>query len=179
MGPLSQLRVIECGEGIAAAFAGRLLADLGADVIKVETTDGDITRRRGPFRGDLPDPENGGLFLYLNADKRGVTLDLHSASGRGILHSLLSGADVLLHNVPPYERGQLGLDSASLCRTFPELIVATVSAYGASGPHANYRAYDLNAFHASGAAAVNPFDSPYPELPPLKLFGSLAEFEGV
>jgi crotonobetainyl-CoA:carnitine CoA-transferase CaiB-like acyl-CoA transferase len=179
MGPLSQLRVIECGEGIAAAFAGRLLADLGANVIKVETPAGDITRRGGPFRGDLPDPENSGLFLYLNAGKRGVTIDLHSAGGHGVvLHRLLSGADVLLQNVPPYERGQLDLDSATLCRTFPELIVATVSAYGAGGPHANYRAYDLNAFHASGAAAVNPFDSPYPELPPLKLFGSLAEFEG-
>jgi crotonobetainyl-CoA:carnitine CoA-transferase CaiB-like acyl-CoA transferase len=80
--------------------------------------------------------------------------------------------------VPPYERGRLGLDGATLGRIFPELIIATESAYGASGPRANYRAYELHAFHASGAAAVNPFDSPYPELAPLKLFGSLAEFEG-
>jgi crotonobetainyl-CoA:carnitine CoA-transferase CaiB-like acyl-CoA transferase len=178
MGPLSHLTVIECGEGIAAAFAGRLLADLGADVIKVESPQGDITRLRGPFRGDLADAENSGLFVYLNAGKRGITLDLHNAGDRDNLQSLLGRADVLLHNVPPYKRGRLGLDCATLCRIFPELIVATVSAYGGSGPRANYRAYELNAFHASGAAAVNPFDSPYPELAPLKVFGSLAEFEG-
>jgi crotonobetainyl-CoA:carnitine CoA-transferase CaiB-like acyl-CoA transferase len=178
MGPLSQVTVIECGEGIAAAFAGRLLADLGADVIKVESAHGDITRLRGPFRGDLPDLENSGLFLYLNAGKRGITLDLRSAGDRDKLRSLLGRADVLLHNVPPYERGPLGLDGPNLGRDFPRLIIATVSAYGGSGLRANYRAYELNAFHASGAAAVNPFDSPYPELAPLKLFGSLAEFEG-
>jgi crotonobetainyl-CoA:carnitine CoA-transferase CaiB-like acyl-CoA transferase len=82
MGPLSQVTVIECGEGIAAAFAGRLLADLGAHVIKVESAQGDIARLRGPFRGDLPDLENSGLFLYLNAGKRGITLDLHNAGDR-------------------------------------------------------------------------------------------------
>ncbi|HZY60713.1 MAG TPA: CoA transferase, partial [Candidatus Binataceae bacterium] len=178
MRPLSQLLVIEGGEGIAAAFAGRLLADLGAEVIKVEPPEGDITRRRGPFRGDFPDPENSGLFLYLNAGKRGITLDLHTADGRGALHRLLGRAAVLLHNFAPSERGQLGLDGSTLSQAFPELIVATVSAYGGSGPRANYRAYELNAFHASGAGAVNPFDSPYPELAPLKVFGSLAEFEG-
>ncbi len=66
----------------------------------------------------------------------------------------------------------------ALCADFPELIVAAVSAYGGSGPRANYRAYELNAFHASGAGSVNPLTSPYPELAPLKLFGSQAEFEG-
>ena len=177
-GPLAGCAIVECGEGIAAAFAGRLLVDLGAEVIKVEPPEGDVMRRRGPFRGDLPDPENSGLFLYLNAGKRGITLDLRTSGERDALHRLLGGAGVWLHNVPPYERSRLGLDSAELCRTFPELIVAAVSAYGGSGPRANYRAYELNAFHASGAGAVNPFDSPYPDLAPLKVFGSLAEFEG-
>ena len=178
MGPLSQVTVVECGEGITAAFAGRLLADLGAGVIKVESPQGDITRLRGAFPSGAGDAENSGLFLYLNAGKRGITLNLHNAGERAKLQTLLGRADVLLHNMPPCERGRLALDSARLCQNFPELVVATVSVYGGSGPRADYRAYDLNAFHASGAAAVNPFDSPYPELPPLKLFGSLAEFEG-
>src|SRR5260370_6790805 len=89
-GPLASHLVIECGEGVAEAFAARLLADLGAGVIKVEPPGGDLTRRRGPFPGDIPDPENSGLFLYLNANKRGITLDLHTAYGRRRLHRLLS-----------------------------------------------------------------------------------------
>ena len=103
---------------------------------------------------------------------------MRTANGRDTLHRLLGRAGVVLHNVPPHERDQLGLNGPTLSQAFPELIVATVSAYGGSGPRANYRAYELNAFHASGAGAVNPFDSPYPELAPLKVFGSLAEFEG-
>ncbi len=177
-GPLAGVAIIECGQGVAAAFAARILADLGADVIKVEPPAGDVTRRRGPFRGDLPDPENSGLFLFLNAGKRGITLDLGTAGGRAHLHQLLKDADILIHNVAPGKRAAAGMDSATLCAAFPELIVASVSAYGDSGPRANYRAYELNAFHASGAGSVNPLTSPYPELAPLRLFGSQAEFEG-
>jgi crotonobetainyl-CoA:carnitine CoA-transferase CaiB-like acyl-CoA transferase len=177
-GPLTDCLIIECGEGVAAAFAARLLADLGADVIKVEAPGGDLTRRRGPFPGDLPDPENSGLFLYLNANKRGITLDLESADGRARLYRLLGHADVLVHNVPPYERDALGLASTELCAAFPRLIAATISAYGDSGPRANYRAYELNAFHSGGVGSVSPLNSPYPELPPLRLFGNLAEYEG-
>jgi crotonobetainyl-CoA:carnitine CoA-transferase CaiB-like acyl-CoA transferase len=177
-GPLAGVAVIECGEGVSAAFAARILADLGADVIKVEPPAGDMARRRGPFRDDIVDPENSGLFLFLNAGKRGITLDLDTRDGREGLHRLLKEADVLIHNVPPAERARLGLESEGLCAGFPELIVATVSAYGASGPRANYLAYELNAFHASGAGSVNPLTSPYPELAPLRLSGSQAEFEG-
>ncbi len=170
--------MIECGEGVAAAFAARLLADLGAGVIKVEPPRGDILRRRGPFPGDLPDPENSGLFSALNVNKRGIVLDLETAAGRARLGNLLGGADVLIHNVAPADRDCFGLNSSALCASHPQLIVATVSAYGASGPRANYRAYELNAFHSSGAASVSPLTSPYPELPPLRLFGNPAEFEG-
>ena len=100
-GPLAGCAIVECGEGIAAAFAARLLAGLGADVIKVESPGGDLTRRRGPFPDDIPDPENSGLFLYLNANKRGITLDLHTSGGRERMRRLLGCADVLLHNVAP------------------------------------------------------------------------------
>ena len=82
--PLAGISVIECGDGVSAAFGARLLALLGASVTKVEPPQGDITRRRGPFAGDVEDPEKSGLFLYLNADKRGVTLDLtDGAPARG------------------------------------------------------------------------------------------------
>src|SRR5262249_39683189 len=68
-GPLAGLRVVECGEGVAAAFAAKLMADLGATVIKVEPPGGDVARRRGPFPGHKPDPERSGLFIYLNSGK--------------------------------------------------------------------------------------------------------------
>jgi crotonobetainyl-CoA:carnitine CoA-transferase CaiB-like acyl-CoA transferase len=80
--PLTEVTVVECGQGVAAAFAAKMLAMLGAGVIKVEPPGGDITRRRGPFPDGIADPERSGLFLYLNADKQGVTLDLGAAEDR-------------------------------------------------------------------------------------------------
>jgi crotonobetainyl-CoA:carnitine CoA-transferase CaiB-like acyl-CoA transferase len=177
-GPLAGCVVIEWGEGVSAAFAARLLAGLGADVIKVEPPDGDLTRRRGPFWRDVPDPENSGLFLWLNANKRGIRLDPCTDAGRERIYRLLNAADVLIHNVAPAERASAGLASPNLCAAFPQLIVTTISAYGDSGPRAAYRAYELNAFHSSGAASVCPLTSPYPNLAPLRLFGNPAEFEG-
>ncbi len=106
---LEGIRVIECGQGISAAFAAKLLGLLGAEVIKVEPPQGDLTRTRGPFPGDIPDPNQSALFLYLNADKSGVVLDLTKAPDRARLADLLGTADVLVHNVPPRECAALGL----------------------------------------------------------------------
>src|SRR6202030_204696 len=120
----SGISVVECGEGVAAAFATKLMADLGADVIKVEPPEGDWTRRYGPFPGNKVDPEKSGLFIYLNANKRGVTLDLATPRDRDALHSLLSHADLMVHNVAPSRRDRIGLTSAKLSADFPQLIVA-------------------------------------------------------
>ena len=96
---LEGLRVVELGEGVSAAWATKWLADLGADVIKVEGPDGDALRRRGPFAGK-PDPERAGFFHYLNANKRGVVLDLTTVEGRRELDALVSTSDALIHNLP-------------------------------------------------------------------------------
>ena len=88
----SSIRVVECGAGISAAFAAKMLADLGADVIKVEQPEGDLTRRRGPFPNDEPHPEKSALFAYLNINKRGVVTDLTRAEGREMLARLLQRA---------------------------------------------------------------------------------------
>ena len=83
---LQELRVVECGHMVSAAYAAKLLADLGAEVIKVEPPgDGDAARRRGPFPGAVAHPEKSGTFLYLNTNKRGVTLDLARPRGRELL----------------------------------------------------------------------------------------------
>jgi crotonobetainyl-CoA:carnitine CoA-transferase CaiB-like acyl-CoA transferase len=111
--PFRTIRIVECGEGVSAAFGAKLLADLGAEVIKIESPAGDLTRRRGPFPNSEADPEKSGLFIYLNANKRGVVADLTRDDGRASLHNLLASADVLIHNVAPPERAARGL--AALC----------------------------------------------------------------
>ncbi len=174
---LAGIRVVECGQGVAAAFATKLMALLGADVIKAEPPNGDITRRRGPFFDHAPDPNLSGLFLYLNADKSGVTLDLHEAGDRDRLDTLLERADILIHNIPPAECAGIRMDSDAICRSHPRLVVAGISAFGERGPYSHYRAYEINAAHGSSLPATGPGASPFPELPPLKLFGHQAEFQ--
>ncbi|HEY2104191.1 MAG TPA: CoA transferase, partial [Candidatus Binataceae bacterium] len=177
-GPLGGARVIECGQGVSAAFAAKLLGQLGAEVIKVEPPDGDVTRFRGPFPGDLPDPNASGLFAYLNASKIGVTLDLGTSADRRRFLDLLANADILVHNVLPADRDALGLDSGAIAQAFPQLIVSTIAPFGDHGPRAGWRAYDLNVQHAGGLASGNAAASD-PSVAPVKLFGHQADFQGV
>jgi crotonobetainyl-CoA:carnitine CoA-transferase CaiB-like acyl-CoA transferase len=176
--PFAAIKVVECGEGISAAFGAKMIADIGAEVIKIEPPGGDLTRRRGPFPNDQPDPEKSGIFIYLNANKRSVVADLKTAEGRELLGRLLEGADILIHNVPPAERAAQGLDSAALCAKYPKLIVTSISKFGDSGPYANYKGFELTASNAGGWANLSPGASPYPDLPPLKCFGSQCDFQG-
>ncbi|HLI79613.1 MAG TPA: CoA transferase, partial [Candidatus Binataceae bacterium] len=177
-GLLSGIKVVECGEGVAAAFATKLMADLGADVIKVEPPAGDWTRRYGPFPGNQPDPEKSGLFIYLNANKRGVTLDLATQKDRDALRSLLPNAHLLVHNVAPSRREAIGMASAKLSADFPQLIVAAISPFGDTGPYRNWNAYELNVANAGGWAFLSPGASEFPELPPLKAFGHQSDYQG-
>ena len=176
--PFKAIRIVECGQGVSAAFGAKLLADLGADVIKIEPPEGDLMRRRGPFPQDQLDYEKSGVFIYLNTNKRGIVIDLKKPEGQHLLSELLNRADVLLHNVPPAERGTTGLDSAALRTSHPRLIVAAISAFGESGQYANYKGYELTASNASGWSFLSPGASPYPDLPPLKCFGSQCDFQG-
>src|SRR3990170_4458881 len=106
----ADLRVIDVSQSIAGAYCTKLLADYGADVIKVEPPgEGDPARRLGPFPEDLPHPEKSGLFLHLNTNKRSVTLDVATTSGVVILKKLLAGADVLVESSPPGRTDELGI----------------------------------------------------------------------
>lgn len=174
---LAGLRVVECGEGVGAAFAAKVMADLGAAVIKVEPPQGDITRRRGPFPGHRPDPEKSGLFIYLNGGKLGVTLDLEAAADRATLSRLLDDADLLIHNLPVPARPAAGLDRERLRANFPRLVTGAISPFGDSGPYRDWKGYELNLVNAGGWAFLSPGSSIYPELPPLKIFGSQADFQ--
>src|SRR5579863_2748437 len=108
-GALSALKIIEVGDLAAAPYCTKLMADMGADVIKVERpTTGDRSRERGPFPGGTPHPEKSGMFLYLNTNKRGVTLDIAQPDGLTILERLCANADILVHNVNPVEMDAIG-----------------------------------------------------------------------
>src|SRR5262249_29214388 len=117
-------------------------------------------------------------FIYLNTNKRGVVIDLTRAEGQQIFDRLISRADVLIHDVPPSERATLGLESVVLRERHPALIIAGVSVFGDSGPYAAYKGYELTASNAAGWSFLSPGASAYPDLPPLKCFGSQCDFQG-
>jgi crotonobetainyl-CoA:carnitine CoA-transferase CaiB-like acyl-CoA transferase len=176
-GALGHLRVLEIGDGVSAAYATKLLADLGADVVKIEPPGrGDVTRTRGPFPGGVPHPEKSGLFLYLNANKRGMTLDLTAPRGREALGRLAERADLLVHDVHPTEMTARGLDWERLAAGNPRLVMTSIAPFGLTGPHAGWRAPDVIAWSAGGIAALNGEPS-RPDLPPLKAFGDQAGFQ--
>src|SRR5262245_27365043 len=117
MSGLAGVKVLELGNMVSAAYATKLMADLGADVIKVEEPAGDTARLRGPFPGGVVDPEQSGLFLALNTNKRGVTLDL--GSQREALLRLVGWADLLVHNYPPREMAARGVEYQTFCEINP------------------------------------------------------------
>ncbi|HLZ71994.1 MAG TPA: CoA transferase [Dehalococcoidia bacterium] len=175
---LAGLRVVEAGSGVSAAYAAKLLADLGAEAVKVEPPDGDETRRRGPFpRGLEGNPEASGLFLYLNAGKRLVTLDLAADAGHAALHDTLAGADVFIHNFSVEEIERLGLRYDALAARFPRLVVTSITPFGLSGPHARWQGANLTVVSAGGWASITPGNSPLTDEPPLAAFGQQAEFQ--
>ncbi len=174
---LDHLCIIEVGSGVGAAYAGKLLADLGAHVIKVEAPRrGDATRTRGPFPGGVCDPEQSGLFLYLNANKRGLTLDLSRPRGREVLERLAARADLLVHDVHQSEMAAHGLEYERLAALHPALVMTSIAPFGLSGPHAHYRGPDVVTWSAGGVATLNG-EPARPDLPPLKAFGDQSGFQ--
>lgn len=156
-GALEGVRVVEVCEGVAGPYCGRLLGDLGAEVIKVERPEaGDWARRRGPFPGDRPHPEKSGLFLCLNVNKRGVTLALEVETGREVFRKLVRGADILLEDRKPGELEGLGLGYEALKKEHGGLILVSVTAFGQTGPNRGYKAYPLNTFHSGGEGYLLP-----------------------
>ena len=158
-GLLNGLRVLEFGEFISAPYCGKLLADLGADVVKIERArTGDWARDYGPYPGDVPHRERSGLFLYLNADKRGVTVNLETPTGREILAGLVERCDALVHNLHPTEMDRVGLNYETLCAHNEEMVMASITPFGLTGPYRNWKAYDINL--AAGGGICEGLGSP-------------------
>ena len=160
-GFLSGLRVIELADE-KAEFCGKLLAGLGADVIKVEPPGGAPTRRIGPFVGDVEDPERSLHFWHYNFGKRGITLDLDSAEGRAELAQLAAGADVLLESFAPGHLGGIGLGYEALREANPGLVMASISPFGQVGPYRDWQGSDLVHLAMGGVMMSTGYD-PTPE----------------
>jgi crotonobetainyl-CoA:carnitine CoA-transferase CaiB-like acyl-CoA transferase len=137
MRPLAGIRIVEAASYISGPFAGLILADLGAEVIKVEPPRGDPYRRFGP-----QDDDGGVIFRAGNRNKRSLAVDLATAEGVAELHELLGGADVLITNWRPGVAEAFGLDDESVPRRWPRLVWVRVSGYGQSGPMATLPAFD-------------------------------------
>ncbi|MDD5126968.1 MAG: CoA transferase [Dehalococcoidales bacterium] len=154
---LDDVRIVEYGESISAPYCSKLLADLGAEVIKIERpVSGDVMRRRGPFLDDIQGPDRSGVFLYLNSNKYGVTLDIEKPTGRDILRKLLKDADVFIEDTRPGTLDTLGIGAKDLKALHPALIVTSVSPFGQNGPYKKYRGADLISWHMGGPGYVTP-----------------------
>ncbi|MSQ15426.1 MAG: CoA transferase [Dehalococcoidia bacterium] len=177
-GGLSDLKIVELGNFISAAFCAKLMGDLGAEVIKLEEPGrGDDARRYGPFCKDVPDPEASGLFLYLNTNKLGVTLNVKSATGKKVLLELLKDADIFVHNKSPKEMEELGLTYDVVKEVNPRLIMTSITYFGQYGPYRDYKGSDLIALSMGGVAYGTPIMVEEPEKSgPLKGGGHQADF---
>ncbi len=138
-GALAGLRVIEVCQNLAGPYCCTVLADMGADVIKVEPPGGDHSRRIGRhFAGG-----ESYAFMTLNRSKRSIVLDLKSEAGKGVLEELVAGADALVENVRPRAMERMGLGYEDLKKVKPDLIYASISGFGRTGPYADQGGYDL------------------------------------
>jgi CoA:oxalate CoA-transferase len=152
---LDQIRVVELGAGIAVAFAGKLFADFGADVVKVEPPEGDDTRRWGPFPHDRPDPESSAAFAFFNRNKRGITLDLGDTAAPAMLAKLTAGADLVLAGMSLADLAAAGVTQESLTAVTPGAVLASLTPFGEDGPYSGYAATDLIADSIAGPMSVS------------------------
>ena len=149
---LSDVKVLDLTRFIAGPYCTKLLADYGADVIKIEKPgEGDPTRRMGPFLGDDPHPDKSGLFLHLNTSKRGITLNLKSEIGKKIFRELVKGVDILVENFSPRVMPGLGLEYEALETFNPRLVMTSISNFGQSGPYRDFKASELILYGMGGA----------------------------
>jgi crotonobetainyl-CoA:carnitine CoA-transferase CaiB-like acyl-CoA transferase len=177
-GALTGLKIVELGERVAGPFCTKVMADLGAEVVKIERPGtGDVARSRGPFPKDEPHPDRSGSFLYLNTNKLSVTLDVASPQGTALFRDLLKDADILVETCPPGFLTSKGVGFADLHERYPRLIVTSITPFGQTGPYKDYKAYDLNCFHAGVVGYETPFNyvtDPENE-PPVKPSGQQAD----
>jgi len=171
---LSDIRIIDLSWHIAGPYCTKLLADHGADVLKVERPGtGDPARSMGPFFNDEPDPEKSGLFLHLNTNKRGITLNLKSEAGRKILRKLIEKTDIVVESFSPRVMPSLGLDYTALEKLNPNLVMTSISNFGQSGPYRDFKSSEI-VLSAMGSAMRLRGE---PDREPMKLAGNSLQYQ--
>jgi CoA:oxalate CoA-transferase len=144
LGLLDDLSVLELTNGLSGAFCAKLLADQGAHTLKLEPPGGgDPARREGPFIGAEPHPDRGSLFLAFNTNKRSITLDITTPTGRAMFLRLIAARDIVIESFAPGYLADLGLSYAVLRQVNPGLIMASITPFGQTGPYRAYRGDDL------------------------------------
>ncbi len=152
---LEGVRVLDFTHHVAGPYCTKLLADFGADVVKIERPGcGDPARRMGPFAHDTPNPDMSLPFLYLNTSKCGVTLNLKSRMGREIALQLAAEADVVVENFSPRVMPSLGLDYDAISAVNPDVIMVSVSNFGQTGPYRDYKATEIVEYALGGMAYI-------------------------
>src|SRR5580658_11384518 len=165
-GPLSGVKILDFTRVLSGPYCTALLADLGAEVVKIESPQGDEYRRIGPFRQG-----ESALFQLVNRNKLSVGLDLKEPQGRALVQRLAASADVLVENFRPGVAARLGIGYAECARANPRLIYASISGFGQEGPMKDLPAYDLIAQAMSGLMAV----TGEPQGPPMKVGESIGD----
>jgi crotonobetainyl-CoA:carnitine CoA-transferase CaiB-like acyl-CoA transferase len=173
-GPLAGIRVIDFGRFIAGPYCGALLADMGADVVRVDRRQGSEDRYLGPItEGVDGGPGEGGAFLSLNRNKRSVTLDTSKPEAAEVIRRLVQSADVVIANLPIAVLNKMRLDYDSLCAVKPDIILARVSTFGPDGPYAHRVGFDAVAQAMSGAMSLTGFpDVPVRSIVPWADYGT-------
>jgi CoA:oxalate CoA-transferase len=157
MRALESLKVLEFSEFISGPYCAKMLADLGADVIKIEKPGvGDSARHWGPFPEEQLHLEKSGLFLFLNTNKSSITLNVENEKGRQVFLQLVEWADALIEDNAPREIARLGLDYPKLKKINPSLIMTSITPFGQTGPYRDYKGSDLITSHMSSEAFGNP-----------------------
>ena len=164
-GPLSGYRVLDLA-GPLGLHCTKLLADMGADVIKVERPCGDESRRTPPFKDDSPDPEKSLYCLHFNTNKRGITLDIEKPDGRSILLELARKADVVIETARPGRMDEWGIGYTAMSAQNPRLVYASITPFGQTGPWRDYKADDIagialgNLLYLAGEPGEPPLQPP-------------------
>jgi crotonobetainyl-CoA:carnitine CoA-transferase CaiB-like acyl-CoA transferase len=152
-GMLSPYRVLDLTTE-RGFICGKLLGDLGANVIKIEKPGGDPARSIGPFYHDIPDPEKSLYWWAFNTSKRGITLDIETADGQEIFKRLVRSTDVLIESFDPGYMDKIGLSYSVLSHINPQLIMTSITGFGQTGPYKDYKAPDIVVWALSGNAQI-------------------------
>jgi crotonobetainyl-CoA:carnitine CoA-transferase CaiB-like acyl-CoA transferase len=176
--PLAGCRVLEHSSNVAAAYAGRLLAVMGATVVMAEPPDGSPLRLAPPL---LEGTGQSALFAYLSAGKRSLVCDLTASQGQQTWEHELQRCDILIDDTPIRARAVQQLDREYIAKRFPKLVHVSVLPFGASGPKADWDGEEVNLLHAGGEGFLLPngfSQELFPDRPPLKIYGHFGQYQG-